>query len=58
MLSGFQLYPRWVPLDTSMTLSAMICKRYSPVIILTVKFLMIYNYKETSLTLSSTVLIV
>ena len=41
-----------------MTLSAMICKRYSPVIILTVKFLMIYNYKETSLTVSSTVLIV
>ena len=41
-----------------MTLSAMICKKYSPIIILTVKFLMIYNYKETSLTVSSTVLIV
>ena len=41
-----------------MSLSAMICKKYSSIIILTVKFLMIYNYKETSLTVSSTVLIV
>ena len=36
----------------------MICKKYSSIIILTVKLLMIYNYKETALTVSSTVLIV